>query len=58
MEQWFLSLDKDIKLDMLKECKTLGEFLALSMTLLDASISDGGISTEEIMAVKPTIFNN
>ena len=53
-KDWFLSLPEEMKLellgDMLKEGKT-GMALQTSKILLDAPISEGGISTEELNKV-------
>lgn len=53
-KQWFLSLPADMKLsllgDMLKEGES-GMALATAKILLDAPISEGGISTEDINKV-------
>lgn len=52
---WFLSLEKETKIEMLeealKEDNTLASFLSLSRILLDTPISEGGISSEEIDSV-------
>jgi hypothetical protein len=53
-KEWFLSLPKEMKLklmgDMLKEGET-GMALATAKILLDAPITKGGISTDEIKEV-------
>ena len=53
-KDWFLSLPEEIKLkflgDMLKEGES-GTALAAAKILLDAPISNGGISTEDINKV-------
>lgn len=53
-KDWFLSLPEEMKLmlldDMLKEGKSMMA-LETSKILLDAPISDGGISTEKIQEV-------
>ena len=53
-KDWFLSLPAEMKLtlldDMLKEGKS-GMALATAKILLDAPLSEGGISTEEINKV-------
>ena len=53
-KEWFLSLPKETKLtlmaDMLKEGET-GMALATAQILLDAPITKGGISTDEIKEV-------
>lgn len=53
-KQWFLSLPAEMKLtlldDMLKEGRS-GMALATAKILLDAPLSEGGISTEDINKV-------
>ena len=53
-KEWFLSLPKEMKLtllgDMLNEGET-GMALATATILLDAPITKGGISTDEISEV-------
>jgi hypothetical protein len=53
-KKWFLSLPEEMKLnlmgDMLKEGETGMAFGAMKI-LLDAPISDGGVSTEKIQNV-------
>ena len=53
-EKWFLSLPKEIKLnlmdDMMKEGQTVMALETMKI-LLDAPISEGGISTDEIKVV-------
>ena len=53
-KDWFLSLPEEMKLmlldDMLKEGKSMMA-LETSKVLLDAPISEGGISTEKIQEV-------
>lgn len=53
-KEWFLSLDREIKLqlleDMLKEDK-FGMAFQASIVLLDAPIRQGGIESETISAV-------
>jgi len=54
-KDWVLKLPKEMKLmvleDSLKEDE-FGVFLNLSKVLLDAPISEGGISTEEIEEIR------
>jgi hypothetical protein len=53
-KEWFLSLPKEIKLqligDMLKEDQAMMA-LGAAKILLDAPISEGGVSTDEIKEV-------
>lgn len=54
MEKWFLSLPKDIKLQMIKDMGDRGEHMEAMETakiLLDAPISEGGVSTDDIKEV-------
>ena len=64
-KDWFLSLPKETKLKLLGDMLNEGESgmaLATAKILLDAPISKGGISTEEINEVfdmnMSDIFNN
>ena len=54
-KDWVLGLPKEMKLmlleDSLKEDE-FGVFLNLSKVLLDAPLSEGGISTEEIEEIR------
>ncbi|MBT4774740.1 MAG: hypothetical protein HOH13_04515 [Crocinitomicaceae bacterium] len=52
--KWFLRQPKHFKLDCLRSAmaESLGDFIALGNILLDASISEGGISSEEIDQIK------
>jgi hypothetical protein len=55
LKTWVLSLDKSVKIDLLKTSlqeDRLSEFIQLSKILLDAPISEGGISTEEIESIR------
>ena len=56
-KEWFLSLPKEIKLqligDMIKEGQTMMALEAAKI-LLDAPITEGGISTDEIKEVMDT----
>ena len=58
-KDWVLGLPKEMKLmvleDSLKEDE-FGVFLNLSKVLLDAPLSEGGISTEEIEEIRKNIF--
>ncbi len=59
LKQWFLSMDKDVKLGLLESAlkdDNFGEFVQLSTILLDAPITKGGISTEEIENVRTKYF--
>ena len=50
-DEWILSLRKDQKLKFIRELgekNEFGMFMRLSKILLDAPISEGGVSTEEI----------
>ena len=50
-DEWILSLPKNHKLGFIRELSKkneFGMFMRLSKILLDAPISEGGISTEEI----------
>ena len=58
-KKWFLSMDKQVKLDLLNTTLDKGEFghfLQMVKILLDAPISEGGISTEEIEAIRKKHF--
>ena len=53
-KKWFLSLPKETKLTLLGEMLSEGEAgmaLATAKILLDAPITEGGISTDEISEV-------
>jgi len=53
-KKWFLSLPKETKLRLLGEMLSEGEAgmaLATAKILLDAPITEGGISTDEISEV-------
>ena len=53
-KKWFLSLPKETKLRLLGEMHSEGEAgmaLATAKILLDAPITEGGISTDEISEV-------
>ena len=58
-KDWVLGLPKEMKLmvleDSLKE-NEFGVFLNLSKVLLDAPLSEGGISTEEIEEIRKKYF--
>jgi len=59
--KWFLSLPKETKLmllgDMVKEGET-GMAFATMKILLDAPISEGGISTDDIKVVMDSEIEN
>jgi hypothetical protein len=58
-EKWFLSMHKEVKLDLLNTALEKGEFghfFQMVKILLDAPISEGGISTEEIEAIRKKHF--
>ena len=58
-KEWILSLPKVIKLDTLENALIKGEhgvFFSLSKILLDAPISEGGVSTEEIELIRKKYF--
>ena len=58
-KEWFLSMDKDVKLGLLESAlkdDKFSEFMQLSKIVLDAPITDGGISTEEIENVRTKYF--
>ena len=58
-KEWFLSLPKETKLDILEDSlkeNKFGIFMALTKVLLDAPIQGGGISTEEIEEVRKKYF--
>jgi len=53
-KEWFLSLSKEIKLELLEKTLVEGKYgyaMELMKILLDAPISKGGIVTEEINEV-------
>ena len=53
--KWILSLPKEMKLKILEDSlreDEFGVFLNLSKVLLDAPLSEGGISTEEIEEIR------
>lgn len=53
-KEWFLSLDREIKIKLLEDMLKDGEFhmaFQASLVLLDAPISQGGIESETISAV-------
>jgi hypothetical protein len=60
-KKWFLSLPKEMKLtlleDMMKEGETGMAFETMKI-LLDASISEGGILTDDIKKVMDTEIAN
>lgn len=59
LKEWFLSMDKDVKLGLLESAlkdNKFGEFMQLSKIVLDAPITEGGISTEEIENVRTKYF--
>ena len=59
LKEWFLSMDKDVKLGLLESAlkdDKFGEFMQLSKIVLDAPITEGGISTEEIENVRTKYF--
>ncbi len=59
LKEWFLSMDKDVKLGLLESAlkdDKFGEFMQLSMILLDAPITEGGLPTEEIENVRTKYF--
>lgn len=54
-EKWFLSLSTDLKIQLLEqslEQDHFAYFMQLSKILLDAPLSDGGLSTELIEAIR------
>ena len=56
---WFLSLPKEMKLKLLEDSLKEDEvviFMGITKILLDAPISGGGISTEEIEEVRKKYF--
>lgn len=58
-KEWFLSLPKETKLDILEDSlkeNKFGIFMALTKVLLDAPIQGGGILTEEIEEVRKKYF--
>ena len=58
-KEWFFSLPKETKLDILEDSlkeNKFGIFLAMTKVLLDAPIQGGGISTEEIEEVRKKYF--
>ena len=57
---WILNLAKEKKLDLLDTAlkeKRLGVFLEFSKIFLNAPISEGGIATEEIEAIRKKYYN-
>jgi len=60
-KKWFLSLPKEIKLNLLRDMMKEGESgmaFASMKILLDAPISKGGILTDDIKEVMDTGINN
>ena len=58
-KKWMLSLPKEMKLKLLDDSLKEGEFgifMGITKILLDAPISGGGISTEEIEEVRKKYF--
>ena len=58
-KEWFLSLPKETKLDILEDSlkeNKFGIFMAMTKVSLDAPIQGGGISTEEIEEVRKKYF--
>jgi hypothetical protein len=57
---WVLSLPKEVKLDLLEKMLVEGKFgeaFQFQKILLEASISEGGIITEELNEVFTKYFN-
>ena len=58
-KQFILGLPTDVKLDILESAlkeNKFGIFMSLSRVLLDAPISEGGVSTELIEEVRKKYF--
>ena len=58
-KEWFLSLPKDTKLDVLEDAlkeNKFGIFMAMTQVLLEAPLQQGGILTEEIESVRKKYF--
>lgn len=58
-KQWILSLPKEVKLKLMEDTlkkDEFGLFFEFTKLLLDAPISQGGISTEEIEEVRKKYF--
>ena len=56
---WVLSLPYEVKIELLDDCckdNEFGYFIALSKILLAAPISEGGVSTENIEAVRKKYY--
>jgi hypothetical protein len=56
---WFLSLPKEMKLQLLEDSLKEGEFgifMGITKILLDAPIISGGVSSEEIEIVREKYF--
>ena len=54
-EKWFLNLSTDLKIQLLEqslEQDRFAYFMQLSKILLDAPLSDGGLSTELIESIR------
>lgn len=61
MEKIILNLPREIKLGILRDTikdNKFGEFLALSKILLNTPISEGGIETETIEAIRKEFYND
>lgn len=61
MEKIILNLPREIKLGILRDTlkdNKFDEFLALSKILLNAPISEGGIETETIEAIRKEFYND
>jgi hypothetical protein len=59
-KKWILSLPKEFKLDLLEKMLVEGKFgeaFQFQKILLEASISEGGIITEELNEVFTKYFN-
>ncbi len=58
-KEWFLSLPKETKLNLLEDSlkeSEFGIFMGMSKVLLDAPIQEGGILTEDIEEVRKKYF--
>jgi len=61
MEKIILNLPREIKLGILRDTlkdNKFDEFLAFSKILLNAPISEGGIETETIEAIRKEFYND